>query len=300
MDRLDDTYLVQVPPEVQAQIRESRRRTTATLEAEGSEKRRALGEYWQRIAAREYPEPRYDQVASEAKCQSCYDVGWLVNHQVSPSHPEFGKLQPCHACGLASEQKVDELFRSANLGKLEHATLDSYPVTGLTRPILEAVREWVIQPKVPSLLLAGSYGVGKTGLAVSALRARVAMTYEAGRFVIVSELLDRLRESYNREAGEREAQIMGLVRSAPTLVLDELGTETIPTDQRGDWTRQKLFDLINHRYNREMPTIFTTNLTEGQMSKRVGERTAQRLAEMSTVLRFPPAAPNLRSPEQRP
>ncbi|MDQ3044231.1 MAG: ATP-binding protein, partial [Chloroflexota bacterium] len=60
------------------------------------------------------------------------------------------------------------------------------------------------------------------------------------------------------------------IRNAPLLVLDDLGTEnTTP------WAREKLFQIINHRYNEQLPTVITSN----QDHKRIEERILSRLMD---------------------
>ena len=45
------------------------------------------------------------------------------------------------------------------------------------------------------------------------------------------------------------------MKTIDVLVIDDLGKE-----KKSDWTRQTLFDVINHRYEHQLPTIITTNL----------------------------------------
>ncbi|MDQ3413052.1 MAG: ATP-binding protein, partial [Chloroflexota bacterium] len=60
------------------------------------------------------------------------------------------------------------------------------------------------------------------------------------------------------------------IRSAFLLILDDLGTEnTTP------WAREKLYQLINHRYNERLPTIITSN----QEHKLIDERILSRLLD---------------------
>ena len=43
------------------------------------------------------------------------------------------------------------------------------------------------------------------------------------------------------------------VRTTEILVLDDLGTESATP-----WAQEKLFQIINYRYNFQFPTVFTT------------------------------------------
>ncbi len=296
METLADTYMQLLPPAVQEQITEYRRQMTDSSEAEGSKPVPELVAYRQLMADAEgVPARRTDLEAETATCQYCYGVGKVVNHLLRPGYAGFGEAIPCTACSTSAEQHVARLFRQSIPPRFESVSFDSYPVQPVTAPILAAIQNWVQAPVRGSLFLAGENGVGKSGLAVCAFRARVILNRCDGLFLTSSELLDRIRETYNRdrargEPGERESDVMAAVKSVSLLVLDDLGAERVT-----DWVAEKLFALVNHRHSYELATIFTSNLKEGQLQDHVGERTAQRLADMCQLLRFPPEAPNLRN-----
>jgi DNA replication protein DnaC len=58
-----------------------------------------------------------------------------------------------------------------------------------------------------------------------------------------------------------------MMREVDLLILDDLGTQN-PTP----WTGEKLFQLINHRYNNHLDTIITTNLSLDDMENRISSR----------------------------
>mgnify|MGYP002350638330 CR=1 FL=1 len=66
------------------------------------------------------------------------------------------------------------------------------------------------------------------------------------------------------------------------IILDDLGAEMKERSEQG-WISELLFEIVQTRYERELPTIITTNLTLGELSQRYGERTASRLYEMCVV-----------------
>jgi DNA replication protein DnaC len=86
-------------------------------------------------------------------------------------------------------------------------------------------------------------------------------------FVVVPDLLDHLRAAYQPGADVAYDELFERVRSAPVLVLDDLGTQA-PTP----WAQEKLFQLINHRFNTRLPTVVTTNLLPEQIDERLRTR----------------------------
>ena len=67
------------------------------------------------------------------------------------------------------------------------------------------------------------------------------------------------------------------MREAALLVLDDLGAQ-----QSSPWANEKLFQLLNYRYNSRIPTIITTNNTGLQG---VEERVRSRMSDTSLVTR---------------
>jgi DNA replication protein DnaC len=59
------------------------------------------------------------------------------------------------------------------------------------------------------------------------------------------------------------------VRDVGVLILDDLGTEnTTP------WASEKLFQIINHRYNYRLPTVITSNRDPAKIDPRIYSRLA--------------------------
>jgi len=61
----------------------------------------------------------------------------------------------------------------------------------------------------------------------------------------------------------------------PLLILDDLGAHNYT-----DWTRNKLFSIINYRLNYMLPTIITTNINLEDLEHFLGERTTSRIIHM--------------------
>ena len=62
-------------------------------------------------------------------------------------------------------------------------------------------------------------------------------------------------------------ELFDTVRDTPLLVLDDLGTQS-----GTPWAQEKLFQLLNHRYNGRLPTIITTNLRPDELDERLQTR----------------------------
>jgi DNA replication protein DnaC len=144
--------------------------------------------------------------------------------------------------------------------RLQSMTFASFDVRGMDdepnetlREALRLARSFAEEPS-GWLVYAGLPGTGKTHLAAAignALRSRGA----AVCMVTVPDLLDYLRNAFAPDSRVRYDRVFEAVRSAPVLVLDDLGSQSSTP-----WAQEKLFQLFNHRYNARLPTVITSNL----------------------------------------
>lgn len=104
------------------------------------------------------------------------------------------------------------------------------------------------------LLFTGPPGAGKTHLAVAVLQELIATYGVQGRFVDFTALTQRLQAAFGRDSETSTSAILRPLERAELLVLDELGSQKLSA-----WTRDILYHLINGRYQRRLPTLFTTN-----------------------------------------
>lgn len=143
------------------------------------------------------------------------------------------------------------------------------------------IHAWVLamlrSPKdVPSLLLTGPVGTGKTYAAYAALRL-VGESYCPIEWIgaTTATLLGDLRPSAKRDS---EATMNAYLRTA-LLFLDDLGAA-----KSSEWVEEVIYRIVDHRYMNCLPTIFATNVPPGELAERLGDRTASRLAGMCQIV----------------
>jgi DNA replication protein DnaC len=127
------------------------------------------------------------------------------------------------------------------------------------------------------LWLTGSYGTGKTALAMIVSKAAI----DAGRSVAIyscPRLLGVIRESID---GDGVLDFLDRLAAVDLLHIDDLGAE-----HRTDWVLEQLYTIINTRYEDERSTIVTSNLGPPELAEQVGERTVSRLEGMCEILPF--------------
>ncbi|MCD4686616.1 MAG: ATP-binding protein, partial [Anaerolineae bacterium] len=137
-------------------------------------------------------------------------------------------------------------------------------------------------------------GSGKTHLAVAIAQHRLALG-EQVVFMTVPDLLDHLRATYAPSSEVAYDELFDRLRNAPLLVLDDLGTES-PTP----WAQEKLFQLINHRYQQRLPMVITTNVNLAQLDPRIRSRLMDHVLTQHINMTLPDFRQKNQSPDQQP
>jgi DNA replication protein DnaC len=166
------------------------------------------------------------------------------------------------------QERIRQLNNESGLGKGLYAQyrFDKWDVSinaPYSTKAINAVRRYVETVSLDTnnwLFLYGDYGLGKTHLAIAALRAIALNNEWTARVAVWPELCQATKESWNTTHGLTEAQLWGRVRSARILLLDDLDKTAT-----SEWAMGKLFDLVNQRSTRQLPTLITANHSPKQL-----------------------------------
>lgn len=128
------------------------------------------------------------------------------------------------------------------------------------------------------LYLAGDVGTGKTMLAVGIMMELMHKHKVPTLFTTVPDLLDNMRKDI---ASDEDEEYIGRVKRAEVLIMDDLGAERLT-----EWSEERLFVIINHRYRASLPTIYTTNVGPDETANRLGTRCASRINASTDGIAF--------------
>lgn len=124
------------------------------------------------------------------------------------------------------------------------------------------------------LLLLGNVGTGKTHLATAIANHIMRTTTATAVYRTVGGILQHIKGSYDRESEYSEADAFAAYTKPSLLIIDEVGA-TKPTE----FELATLFNIINGRYEEQLPTVVISNLPAGELSGALGERCVDRLRE---------------------
>jgi DNA replication protein DnaC len=251
-------------------------------------------------------------------CALCKGTGWKL---VPRKDGAAGQMAVACECGM--EERAEKVMERARVPKrYEHCDFESY-VTDLadgrtyTSEHCTALKraKLIVQAFVrdypggdqSGLLLMGNSGIGKTHLAVAALKELVRRGH-SGYFCEYGALLREIQNSYRPDSDASEVRILKPILSSEVLVIDDLGCI-----KPSDWVRDMVGYILNTRYaeaSRDLShprcTIITTNYLDNPKSKgepaklpsgryvppvqddslalRIGDRMRSRLFEMCRTL----------------
>jgi DNA replication protein DnaC len=189
-------------------------------------------------------------------CPDCGGRGWVIRGDSGAG--------TARRCACSAREVVPRLEQEAGVpSRYARCTLANFDVSGGSQLVAarSVTQRWVEEFlaegggfRESGLLFVGPPGVGKTHLAAAALGELIRRYRVHGRFVDFTSLLYQIQSTFDAGAAETKQSVLDPVVSTEVLVIDELGAQK-PTP----WVSEVLYLILNGRYTRRLPTIFTTN-----------------------------------------
>lgn len=217
---------------------------------------------------------RWGKVRLEIECGGEKIVRWVPCPNLSPNcNRGIALMEAAKRMVISGLSKIAPKKHVKRLLKLKQT------------PLIDFVERWNLKG---SLTLCGGTGIGKSFSACYALFRLLFEKVEKSKVweipATCRDYIERSLRGFYWTTPYRvvlQKDSIAEAYRAGVLVLDDLGME--------DTTRGKvafLNDLINKRYEDELITIITANLTIDQLREKYGERFVDRLSEVGAVKEF--------------
>ena len=126
--------------------------------------------------------------------------------------------------------------------------------------------------EIPGISITGSVGSGKTHIAYCILKEYLYTNHkdnpEPSIFIVKLQTLKKL---WLKDLSDG--------RNSEFYLLDDVGTV-----KQNEWLTEMLYDLIDYRYENNLPIIITSNLTADEITEKFDARITSRLIEMCYTL----------------
>lgn len=211
----------------------------------------------------DYTEPHYT-------CKKCKDLGFIG----------------ASMCSCLREMLIKENIKSSGIGRLidkqsfENFSLNFYD--GEARELMEKnflfAKDFAenFSKDGQSLLLIGPTGTGKTHISTAIAKALiekgVEVIYDSAQNIVSAFEKDKFRSGYGPYEPEGDKYL-----ECELLILDDLGTEFASS-----FTVSCLYNLLNTRINKGLPTVISTNLSPAELSEKYEDRIYSRIVGAGT------------------
>jgi DNA replication protein DnaC len=204
-------------------------------------------------------------------CPICKGAGF-VHPLLDSGRPDFSRVVPCECSKLElRKKKTEHLEKYSNLGSLSLLTFDNLSPKGKAEDVVSQQRfAQVYQAAVAFadnpkgwLVFSGSSGCGKTHLACAIANHRLSLGQPVF-YIAVADLLDHLRSAFSPTSGITYDELFEQVKNVPLLVLDDFTMESATP-----WTKEKLEQLLNYRFNTRLATVITTDVALDKLEERL-------------------------------
>lgn len=134
------------------------------------------------------------------------------------------------------------------------------------------------------IYIYGDSGTGKTHLTACMVNELVKQ-HRPVLFTNFFEISQIIRGTF-KSSKISEIDMVEKIANIDFLFLDDLGTEKVTKNGEDNWLQEKIFEILNKRYNNKKPTIFTSNYSLEELinNRGVMEKTVDRILEMSSVI----------------
>jgi DNA replication protein DnaC len=219
-------------------------------------------------------------------CPICKGAGF-VHPALDSGQVDFSRVVPCRCSkGELRKKKTEYLEKYSNLGSLSQLTFDNLSPKGraasaisqeLFAQVYQAAKVFADNPQ-GWIVFLGPSGSGKTHLACAIANHRLSLG-EPVFYLTAADLLDHLRSAFSPTSDTTYDELFEQVKNVPLLVLDDLALGSATA-----WAKEKLEQLLHHRFNARLSTVITSDIPLERMDERLrGHLTNSEFCQVWTI-----------------
>ena len=217
-----------------------------------------------------------DALEPHFTCKKCQDTGTFEGHTCICVHKLMQKLR---------REEIESLS-SLSISSFDTMELRYYPNT-MDDKLGESVRSYMggllaelrayaeeFDRSSESLMLFGNAGLGKTHAALAIAGIVLEKDFDV-IYVSSPDFFSKLEAlHFGADPGGEEETLLQTAAGPDLLILDDLGTEF-----NSNFFLSTLYSLLNNRLGAHLPTIVTTNITDGALLEKLyTEKISSRLS----------------------
>lgn len=213
-----------------------------------------------------------EDIEEKPKCKKCGATEGLTFY--------YKEITGCNTCKINS--RISQFAKDPEgvvkyLGvptRYASCSFDSFKYTKETESVYNACKS-IDHTFTSSLFIHSTRpGTGKTHLAVSILR-ELCKNGALKKPIFVSSpfLFLEIKSTFNSENEDSEQKVIEKYTNCEFLFVDDIGVEKC-----SDWANQIWYMIIDSRYSQMKPTVYTSNLSIGEIASKIDPRIASRLA----------------------
>jgi len=232
-----------------------------------------------------------EEASPSSVCPICKGAGF-VYPRLPSGKPDFSRVVACRCTQkeLDKERQTRlQRYSGLDLELLKSMTFDNFDWRRVNllpeqrQNLEQAFRLAFDFAKSPDgwVVFQGVTGCGKTHLA-AAIANYCLKAGQPVKFEVVPDFLDHLRFTFTPESRVSYDQLFEEVKNTPLLILDDFGEQSTTP-----WAQEKLYQIINYRYNARLATVITTRLTTDEISSPIVSRFFDHQFSMVFEIRAP-------------
>jgi DNA replication protein DnaC len=210
------------------------------------------------------------------KCK-CQMEAYEKEEQEAKQKERLQRVERLRRASLLGDQYKDVSFASTDVSDANFAA-----IFARCEKYCQVIPQ--VMKKGHGIYLFGDPGNGKTHLTACMANELMRQNHTV-LFTNMGEISKAIRATYDKK-GETEQTFMNRLNNVDFLFIDDFGTERVMKDSQDLWLQEKIFDIVNTRYNKLKPMIFTSNYSLKEMIEKRGlsTKTVDRISQKCVAL----------------